>query len=274
MQKPNPPLTPWHCLDADSFDLPLRMQKPTWYELPDVFAEEVSESTIRDIFEVMGQCQSHIYALVTGNIERADHYMGIGLGWHGENIVDQLWGKIDLDTWKWPLSNLLLGVRISTQEEADAMLPILNTVPAAGWWLKLTPREPLAIPATLWGGTLWTSLYRWFYIEGGEEPLHPDWVRSLIAQAECASVPVEFSSWGEWQNGSARDVENLIVYSTGLKLTNEEFCAARETNYSGLSEHHCHGNPCAMARVGRAASGCALDGREWHERPRIGEGGF
>lgn len=39
-------------------------------------------------------------------------------------------------------------------------------------------------------------------IGGGDEPLHPQWVRDALAQCEAAGVAFVFLGWGEWGPGS------------------------------------------------------------------------
>lgn len=124
------------------------------------------------------------------------------------------------DEWTaWPLPNVVLATIVRTQEDADTRIPELLECPAAYRAVFLEPRERLIIEYYLprkletcqdcgaddgerdhygrhayCGGEFdpqgSTEGIDWLHIAGGREPLDLAWVRSLIAQADAAGVPV------------------------------------------------------------------------------------
>jgi protein gp37 len=104
-------------------------------------------------------------------------------------------------------------------------------------------------------------------IGGGESghrarPSHPDWYRSARDQCAAAGVPFHFKQWGEWQNGSARHREHVVMLSDGRALSFQEYSETWSQTPGDL-------NPTTMARVGKKEAGRILDGREWNEFPVV-----
>jgi len=79
-------------------------------------------------------------------------------------------------------------------------------------------------------------------IAGGESgpkarPMHQDWVRGLRDQCQAAGVPFLFKQWGEHRPVGNRAPDGTLIDFVG------------------------------MEKVGKAAAGRTLDGREWNEFP-------
>lgn len=94
--------------------------------------------------------------------------------------------------------------------------------------------------------------------------MHPEWARSLRDQCQAAAVPFFFKQWGEWQNGSAPRGRNEIVLLDGRHGVNPQTMGGPV--HADAAKWHAL-QPIAMARVGKAAAGRLLDGREWNEFP-------
>lgn len=129
---------------------------------------------------------------------------------------------------------------------------------------------------------------------GGESgskarPMHPDWARSLRDQCQAAGVAFFFKQWGEWKpicepgdwheqywkpNRRARDWEDQSEI-------NESFGKHCTVDYRVLHSDGKLLDPLApkafwqgtgamtVFKVGKAAAGRLLDGREWNEFPKV-----
>jgi len=107
-----------------------------------------------------------------------------------------------LTPWRddWP-ENIWLGTTVENQILAEKRLPFLLSIPSAVRFLSC---EPLLGPLNL-GAWFKRDGFRsidWI-IAGGESgggcrPMHPDWLRSLLAQCRTYNVPFHFKQWGHW----------------------------------------------------------------------------
>jgi protein gp37 len=100
-------------------------------------------------------------------------------------------------------------------------------------------------------GTIDLTGIDWVII-GGESghnarPMHPDWVRSIIAQCVAAGVPVFFKQWGEWLD--AAEVAKRGLHGTHVQYVGDDKRAVRN--------------------VGKVAAGREIDGRTWSEFPEV-----
>jgi protein gp37 len=184
---------------------------------------------------------------------------------HPENVAPMC-NDFDHSGVMWSLpQNLWLGVRAATQAEIDARVPHLLRVPAAKRVLWLTPREELCfedVPTGMFGalrpkGVTTIDGADWVVVEGGDEPMHPDWVRGIRDQCQEAGVPFFFKQWGEcrpWEVEDAYKPGGIWVSADGRSNAKNGPCT--EPGYT------------LMRRVGKAAAGRTLDGREWSEVPK------
>lgn len=103
--------------------------------------------------------------------------------------------------------------------------------------------EPLLGPLN---PTPWLERIDWVIV-GGESghharPIHPDWARSLRDECEAAGAAFFFKQWGEWAPSTAdNDPGKPFQYLDPQTR---------------------------VSRVGKAAAGRLLDGREWNEFPQ------
>lgn len=189
--------------------------------------------------------------------------------------------------------NVWLGTTVENQQTADERIPHLLRAPARVRFLSC---EPLLGPVdlsrfhigwlrcTVCGeardpdteeplGTRWNcgeceadrslvieGRFLHWVIAGGESgpharPSHPNWFRSLRDQCVAAGVPFFFKQWGEW---APPDQVAESVFSNRPRFEAYEF--------PGLPVPMAEKGPIVY-RVGKAAAGRLLDGREWDEVP-------
>lgn len=171
----------------------------------------------------------------------------------------------------WP-PHVWLGITVVDQIEADRDVPKLLRVPAAVRFLSIEPMlgpvdltnvpvggghghhefEPIITGNVLFRAAREAPHVHWV-ICGGESgpqarPMHPDWVRSLRDQCAVAGTPFLFKQWGEYLPvGQVRaDGAELVVPRTG----------------------HAWDDGTTAWRIGKAAAGRLLDGREHSAWPR------
>lgn len=227
-----------------TWDAPLRWKKPrrifvcSW---SDFFHPSVPQGARTDACAVMEAAPRHTYMLLT---KRAENIMPMirASGW-GCGLPDNVW----------------IGVTAENQEQADRRIPLLLQVPAK---VRFVSCEPLLGPVRLspvggikiagghWGvkamrkdggGLSWV-------ICGGESgpnarPMRPGWARALRDQCAAAGVPFFFKQWGEYSPYyKAVDIERRQIVTKTYKN--------------------------GVARVGKKAAGCLLDGKEYKEIPR------
>lgn len=159
----------------------------------------------------------------------------------GCNIGERHWQK-------WPLHNVLIGVSVERQKEADERREQLADIAALGWrtWVSYEP----ALRSVDWSG--WEFI-RWM-VSGGESgtnarPSHPDWHRAARDFCVARDISYHFKQWGEWVPES----------QTSIDLAMHNF---RELTIGAPTRDGC------VFCVGKKAAGATLDGREWREMLR------
>jgi protein gp37 len=169
--------------------------------------------------------------------------------------------------------NVWLGVHVENQEQADKRIPELLRIPAAVRFVDISPMTgPVDFSNAShrhdWKQRLGKNALEgihWVICGGGEQPLHPDWVRDLRDQCLAAGVPFWFRGWGEWREpledetydtsmGRAQAVPSFIVAVDGIV-----HCFDNEYTDGGT----------AMVLVGKSAAGRVLDGKTWEQLPEV-----
>jgi len=156
-----------------SLSLPLSWKKPRTIfvnSMSDLFHEDVPESFISKVFDIMKDRPQHIFQVLT---KRSKNMLKIS-----HNLF-------------WP-ENVWMGV---TVENSDYMERIddLRATPAKVKFLSL---EPLLGPIS----NLDLTNIDWVIV-GGESgprarPISPEWVRDIRDQCLAANVPFFFKQWG------------------------------------------------------------------------------
>lgn len=238
--------------------------------LCDVFDEEVPERWRCDLFRLVRETKNLNWLFLTKRPEIMTTYF--------------IWG------YDKPLPNLWLGVSVCNQKEVKKVWTLLET-PAVGRFVSVEPmlgkinfRWKDHFLSQQLRQSLITRGFRneldvlkmldWI-ICGGEtgpnaRPLHPDWVRSLRDQCEAAEVPYFFKQWGEWsplaplKNGTF-DLDSAMAVAEDGTVYDPLDIAFPDGKRRG--EAYDKSNFHSMYRVGKAAAGCEIDGKEWKQVP-------
>lgn len=196
--------------------------------MADVFECREDLDPLRErLWELIYRTPSLIWMLLTKRPHRVRH--DVPAGWtHG------LAGG-------WP-PNVWIGTTVEDRTSMRKRLHHLIELPAP---VRFVSCEPLLEDLHTF---LEGSGIQWV-ICGGESgpharPMHPLWVRKLRDQCVRAAIPFHFKQWGEWA-------------PRGPALPP----ADGSPHFSAVA------NPETFERVGKAAAGRLLDGREWNEFP-------
>lgn len=187
-------------------------------------------------------------------------------------------------------ANVWLGTTVEDQKMAELRIPILLSIQVTKRFLSCEPLlGPIDLTALCTGHYFIDSLVGVRYhdspdgtpteptfgdidwvIAGGESgpktrPPHPDWFRSLRDQCRGAQVPFFFKQWGEWLPRIDRDKADPD-WRLDYAVQNREPRTYQHLNLAGGQGFHGE-RVHLMKRVGKAAAGAMLDGREWREFP-------
>lgn len=190
------------------------------------------------------------------------------------------WGRQTGQAWP---ANAWIGTSVENQAAADERIPYLLGLPARVRFLSMEPLlgavdllrvkwPSLRWPVDVLRGGAWglggfpgfmnhSDMPGWprpisWVIVGGESgrharPMHPDWARALRDQCTAAGVAYFFKQWGEFHPFPHH---GLVGQALDMLLD------------AGPARGLPTGWPM-MARIGKAAAGRLLDGREWSEVP-------
>lgn len=170
-----------------------------------------------------------------------------------------------------PPPNVRLGTTAENQEEADRRLPVLLSLPAAGYFVSCEPLlGPIDLRMLHYDGITNINALTGDHgiaqpmrgrgarlgcvIAGGESgpqarPTRPDWLRALRDQCAAAGVAFHFKQWGEWLPDVAHP-----TYWLG------ERGALRPVGDGVWA------SDIGVRRVGVKTAGRMLDGVEWNGR--------
>jgi len=186
----------------------------------------------------------------------------------------------------WPLPNLILLTTAENQEQADKRIPDLLKCPARIHGVSIEPMLGAVDLGEYLPKYDWRPTYSWFQVAnpdcgnqplrikrgldwvicGGESgpgarPIHPDWIRGVRNQCQEAGTPFFFKQWGEWLTTYSRDDD-----PDARNLPHEIPGKTRWLNLNG--GHGFHGERVVFVhRVGKAATGDYIDGKQYHEFP-------
>ncbi len=248
------------------FDQPLRWTKPRRIfvnSMSDLFHESVADETIDRVFDVMRQCERHVFQILTKRPDRMrDYYFRKGTP--------------DDPGQDWYQPNIWLGVSVEDQATADQRIPILLDTPAALRWISAEPLlGPLDVSQWLdhhkvaGTGNRWHLPLDWI-VAGGESgpdarPMHPDWIRSVRDQCATRAVLFFFKQWGEWREAVPGDEFDT---SKGRLNKPPAFIVAGNGTVHCFLNEQTGPDSRVMLCVGKHNAGATLDGREHREYPR------
>ena len=195
-----------------------------------------------------------------------------------------------------PLRNVWLGVSVEDQQRADLRIPALLDTPATVRWLSC---EPLLGPVTLSEWLVTDGHHKlplpglhWVVASGESGPgarlAHPDWFRALRDQCQNAEVPFFFKQWGDHLPVEVFDAPSFAggrAFHHPRGGTSAATIRKRSTGSfrSGVSRPMRPGDvngygqlldaDTLALRVGKTATGRALDGREWTDYPQMASAG-
>lgn len=214
----------------------LKRKKPTkwfWCDMTDMFGDWVPDEWIAACFAAMAATPWHTHQVLT---KRADRMRAVVKGLYANDgaalvgAAEELAGRMGWchageDDWKFPLSNVWLGVSAEDQKRADERIPELLQTPAA---VRFVSIEPMLCGIDLWQVPLphdgtpcslcpecrlvqpanWLDSEPWcvkcegplphlpdWVIVGSESgpgarPMKIEWARSIVDQCVDAGVPV------------------------------------------------------------------------------------
>jgi protein gp37 len=155
--------------------------------------------------------------------------------------------------------NVWVLATAGTQQNVNAFVPILLTIPAAVRGLSV---EPILGPVTLPQAFLGLKSRGWV-ICGGESgrkdepvrPSHPDWAMNLRDQCDQAGVPFFYKQVGDWLHGS--------MIPVGSRSDR------RATKLDATDRNQVHRWPDGTRsyRLSKRTAGRELGGREWNQFP-------
>ena len=160
-------------LHPNEIEKPMRWKKPSIIfvnSMSDIFHEDIPESFILRVFEVMNTCHWHVFQVLTKRVKR----------------LLELQEKI-----KWT-SNIWMGVTV----ESEKYLPRINLLRNTKAHVKFISCEPLLGPIP----NLNLERIDWVIV-GGESglkarPMQKSWVLNILQQSKEAEVKFFFKQWG------------------------------------------------------------------------------
>ena len=163
-------------LDRDSLATPSRWRSPRLIfvnSMSDLFHEDLPDTAIDEVLDVMRATPQHIYQILTKRAERLPEYF----------------------TTRAAPANLWLGVSVENRRNGVPRIEQLRRVAAP---IRFLSCEPLLEDL----GSLNLSGIHWVIV-GGESgpkarPMEAPWAESIRRQCESAGVAYFFKQWGAW----------------------------------------------------------------------------
>lgn len=202
--------------DPDKALEPLRWRRPRRIfvnSMSDLFHEAFPVEQVAIIFAVMMLAQRHQFQVLTKRPERMrDLLVTQVFRSCVEREADELAvhvGYRGVQTGRWPLPNVWLGVSVEDQAAADERIPLLLQTPAAVRWISA---EPLLGPVSLvvpFAGAKVDACHGalpglphldWVVVGGESGPsarvMWLDWARDIVRDCRAAGVPVFMKQLG------------------------------------------------------------------------------
>ncbi len=160
----------------DRLEQPLRRKKPTVYfvnSMSDLFHEEIPESFLDEVFDVIQKTPQHTYQILTKRAVRMKQY-----------FEDR---QVPANTW--------LGVSVEDIQYGVPRIDALRHIPATIRFLSI---EPLLEDL----GSINLGNIDWIIV-GGESgprarPMKAEWVENIQRQCASSGKAFFFKQWGGW----------------------------------------------------------------------------
>lgn len=245
----------------------------------DLFAENVPDDWILDVFTVMAIASQHTFQVLTKRAERMHEFL------NRPDLLDDIyanWYSFSggaREVWSWPLHNVWLGCSAEDQARYDQRRRWLDDTPAAKRFWSMEPLLGLVEMNIKFVKPDWV-------IAGGESgpgarPMHPDWARSLRDQCAAAGVPFFFKQWGAWKpvpwklEREPGETDQQYLDRSELECSQHAISKAgylHEMDHKPWSSERVLPQPAthhAVKLVGKARAGRMLDGVEHNAMPAI-----
>lgn len=190
-------------IHPDRLDQPRRWRKPRTIfvnSMSDLFHEQVADSFIKQVFQVMRECPQHTFQILT---KRSDRLL---------DLAHEL---------AWPL-NVWMGVSVE-DDRVLHRLDQLRDVPAAVRFLSV---EPMLGPLD----NLDLNGIDWVIVGGesgrGARPMEASWVMSIKRQCRSQGVAFFFKQWGGVRKGNFGRVLSGRTYDEMPQPTARAIAAA------------------------------------------------
>lgn len=157
----------------ERLDLPLRWEKPRLIfvnSMSDLFHEEVPDSFIQDVYEVMNEATDHIFQILT---KRPGRMVEISddVEW-----TENIWAGISIE-------NMDVSHRVDSLRETPSEIRFLSCEPLLG---SLEGLDLTGIDWVIVGGESGP----------GARPMKKEWVVEIREKCEQESIPFFFKQWG------------------------------------------------------------------------------
>lgn len=156
---------------------PLQRKRPTVYfvnSMSDLFHEEIPDTFIRQVFEIIRQSPQHTFQILTKRAQRMAEFF-------------QSFGEAPRNSW--------LGVTVENRAQGLPRLDWLRQVPAR---IRFVSAEPLLEDL----GMVNLDGIHWVIV-GGESgpkarPMQSEWALNVMRQCKEQQVAFFFKQWGGW----------------------------------------------------------------------------
>ncbi len=163
-------------LHPDRLTQPLNRKKPTLYfvnSMSDIFHEDIPDSYIHDVFNIIKKAQQHTFQILTKRAIRMSQFLQLN------GVPENAW----------------IGVTVENRRHGIPRIDILRNVKAPVRFLSM---EPLLEDL----GHLNLTNIDWIIVGGESGPkarlIKPEWVKSIKQQCEKHNISFFFKQWGCW----------------------------------------------------------------------------
>ena len=205
--KPTQYLRPFSTVQTipQRLSVPLHWRKPRRVfvnSMSDLFHEDVPQSFVMDVFDIIERCPQHTFQILTKRPGR---------------MVDVIGGTSGAGLTVEPLPNVHLGVSVSTQADANKNISILLQCPAAKRFVSYEPAIEGVDFDSIWPGGMpcpgdgaYARGIDQLIIGGesgpGARPCDVEWIRSAVEQCKAAGVACFVKQLGSSPVDSSDDI--------------------------------------------------------------------